>query len=332
MPGLESIIGQEQAKSVLCRALSGGRLAQAYLFEGPEGVGKATCARALGQALVCEDESANGCGECGPCRKVEAGSHPDLVVVGIEDEKRDIVIAQVREVVRRCAYRPHEAPRRLVVIDPADRMNASAANALLKTLEEPPESTHFVLVTAAPSRLPITIRSRCQRLRFAPLLPSAIAAELERAHGVPADEARLCAALAEGSLGRALALRGEDLAERRGAAERLHAASTTRSVIDLFALTGELSGDREALAETLGLLRVLYRDALLVREGLEGATGLVNADRAPEVQRIAEGSSWLGLRRRLRAVDEAENALLGNVNVQLLLDRMVLELRESDLS
>jgi DNA polymerase-3 subunit delta' len=330
MEGLRSIVGQAHAVAVLRRALTSERLAQAYLFEGPAGVGKATTARALMQALACDAQRGDGCGACGPCQKIDAGTHPDLLQVGILEEKRDIVIAQVRDVVLRCAYRPHEAPRRLVIVDPADRMNVSAANALLKTLEEPPEATHFVLVSDAPSRLPITIRSRCQRLRFAPLTPEVIAAHLEREAGVGPDQARFDAALAGGSLGRARALAGGEVGERRETAERLHALAARRDVATTFAATAELGRDREALAEILELLRLLYRDALLVREGLAEVAPLVNADRGAAVEEIAAASSPLGLRRRLRAVAEAESALQGNVNGQLLLDRMVLKLGECE--
>jgi DNA polymerase-3 subunit delta' len=328
--GLRSIVGQAHAVAVLRRALAASRLAQGYLFEGPAGVGKATTARALMQAFACEKRPGEGCGACGPCQKIDAGTHPDLVQIGPLEDKRDIVIAQVRDVVLRCAYRPHEAPRRLVIVDPADRMNASAANALLKTLEEPPEATHFVLVSDAPTRLPITIRSRCQKLRFAPLGVDLIAAHLEREAGVAADQARFDAALAGGSLGRALALAGGEIGERREIAERLHALATRRDAAAMFAATAELGRDREALAEILELLRLLYRDALVVSEGLGAVASLVNADRAPAVEQIAAASSPLGLRRRLRTVAEAEAALQANVNGQLLLDRMVLKLGECE--
>ena len=330
MEGLGSIVGQPHAVAVLRRALASGRLAQAYLFEGPAGVGKATAARALMQALACEKRAGEGCGACGPCQKIDAGTHPDLLQVGLLEEKRDVVIAQVREVVLRCAYRPHEAPHRVVIVDPADRMNVSAANALLKTLEEPPVATHFVLVSDAPSRLPITIRSRSQRLRFAPLAIEVIAAQLERETSVGPEQARFGAALAGGSLGRALALAEGEVGERREAAERLHSLATQRDAAAMFAATAELGRDREALAEILGLLRLLYRDALLVSEGLAAAAPLVNADRVEAVERIAAVSSPLGLRRRLRAVAEAEGALQGNVNGQLLLDRMVLRLGQCE--
>jgi len=185
-------------------------------------------------------------------------------------------------------------------------------------------------VSDAPSRLPITIRSRCQRLRFAPLAADLIAAHLEREASVGSDQARFDAALAGGSLGRALALSAGEIGERRETAERLHALAARRDVAAMFAATAELGRDREALAEILELLRLLYRDALMVAEGLTAVAPLVNSDRAAAVEQIAAASSPLALRRRLRTVAEAERALQANVNGPLLLDRLVLKLGQCE--
>jgi len=282
------------------------------------------------QALVCERAPLEGCGECGPCSKVEAGSHPDFLTIALEEEKRDIVIAQVRDIIVRCGYRPHEAGYRLVVVDPADRMNASAANALLKTLEEPPEATHFVLVTSAPSRLPVTIRSRCQRVRFGPVALEDATAFIARETGLSSDEARFCASLAGGSLGRGLMLAKGELAAFREAAERLHGLAERSDMVAVFQATSELAHDREELAEVLGVLRLLYRDALLVCEGLEDVAPLINADKQELVRRIAASHGRVGLRRRIALVADAEEALRSNVNAQLVLDRMLVGLRGAD--
>ncbi|WP_242372729.1 DNA polymerase III subunit delta', partial [Anaeromyxobacter sp. SG26] len=215
------LIAQDRAVSSLRSALRRGALHHAYLFGGPEGVGKATAARLLAQAANCEAPAPEGgsrddaCGTCGPCRKIARGVHPDVLVLHEErvmakagrwDPKggrapsKDIVVDQVRDVVdRRLALKRFEGRRRFVVLDPADAMNPQAQNALLKTLEEPPDDTTLVLVASSPDALLPTIRSRCLRVPFAPLPAAAVAARLE-AEGRPAGEARLAAALAGGSL------------------------------------------------------------------------------------------------------------------------------------
>ena len=323
MHGLSSILGQEGAIAVLRRALASERVAQAFLFEGAPGVGKRTTALAFAQALECE--KGNGCGECGQCRKVAEGLHPDVIV--IEPDGQFIKIAQVRQVTARAAYRPHEGNARVVIFDGADAMNLEAANALLKTLEEPPAQTHFVLCSSAPERLPVTVRSRCHRVRFAPLPQGVVASWLERERGLTKGEAHAVAALSAGSFLRAAELAsGEALAQRREQALAIEKGVAAKSLPELLEIAAALKDDKEALPAGLELLRVLYRDALLTAVGV-GEGRVVNADLGGEVERLAAlGPSTL--RRRIDAVIEAEEYLKANVNPQLLLERMMLRLRE----
>jgi len=188
---------QDRATGSLRTSLERGTLHHAYLLGGPAGVGKGTVARLLAQALNCEGGVAgpNGwrsdpCGACAPCRKIEKGTHPDVLVMSEErvmakagrwepeggrTPSRDIVVAQVRDLVdRRLSLRLFEGRRRVIVLDPADAMNVQAQNALLKTLEEPPDDTVLVLVSATPDELLPTIRSRCLRIPFGPLPPALV--------------------------------------------------------------------------------------------------------------------------------------------------------------
>src|SRR5512137_129619 len=196
---------QDRAVGALRAALRRGRLHHAYLLGGPEGVGKGTAARLLAQAANCEGAGAgdDACGQCGPCRKIAHGTHPDVYL--LEEERvmakagrwepksgrtpsREIVVDQVRDLVdHRLSMRRFEGRRRVVVIDPADAMNVQAQNALLKTLEEPPDATTLVLVSSTPDALLPTIRSRCLRVAFAPLPEPVIRARLEAAGQPPAE-------------------------------------------------------------------------------------------------------------------------------------------------
>jgi DNA polymerase-3 subunit delta' len=323
MHGLSSILGQEGALGILRRALASGRVAQAFLFEGAPGVGKMTTARALAQTLECE--TSEGCGQCTACRKVAEGMHPDVLV--IERDGQFIKIAQVRQITARAGYRPHEGRVRVVIFDGADAMNLEAANALLKTLEEPPAQTHFVLVSSAPERLPVTVRSRCQRVRFAPLPTEVVAAWLERERGLAAAEAHAVAALSSGSVARAAELASEEaLAQRREQALAIEKGVAAKTLPELLDAAAALKDDKENLPAGLELLRVLYRDALVTAMGA-GEGRVVNADLSGEVERLAAlGPSRL--RRRIDAVIEAEEQFKANVNPQLLLERMMLRLRE----
>jgi DNA polymerase III delta' subunit len=286
---LASIDGQPRAIETLRAALAAGKLHHAYLFEGPEGAGKAATARALAMALECERRDPDGCGQCTACHKIEAGTHPDVVWFDMTPKG---LTERVRELLTTLGFRPHEGRARVVVFDPAHGLapvpeRAEAANVLLKTLEEPPADTHFILVTAEPRRLPITVRSRCQRIRFLPR---------------------------------------EDVAVPPEALDALEAALAQKSAAALFEAAGELAGDRdEAMALTSALWRRL-RDALLVREGL--AAGRVSDERAQAAGALA-GWTAASLAAAIAASDEATEALRGNVAPSLVLEHLLLPLQEA---
>lgn len=311
------VIAQERALSSLRAALRRGTLHHAYLFGGPEGVGKAGVARLLAQAANCEGGVAgpggyreDPCGKCGPCHKIEKGIHPDVAVLAEEramvkagrweaksgrSPSRDIVVDQVRDLVdHRLALRRFEGRRRFVIIDPADAMNPQAQNALLKTLEEPPDDTTLVLVASSPDSLLPTIRSRCLRVPFAPVPAGAIEERLV-AEGHAADRARLAAALSGGSLGKALALDDDDLGLRREAVERV-AALAPDDPVGWLALARDEGSKREQAEALCELLLVWLRDVAVAQAG---GDALALADLSAATRRIAGAvAPGEGLRRR----------------------------------
>jgi len=286
---LDTIRSQDAATETLRRALRTGRVHHAYLFDGPEGVGKNLGAFALAQALVCTSPtSANeACGTCSACAravpdpKTTRAKHPDIVVLerGLYDpqsigrrtpENQDLSIDQVRTLVlAHAAYAPHEGRARVFIVRRAEEMSTAAANALLKTLEEPIEKTHFILLTSQPDALLPTILSRVQRVRFAPL-PDALVAELLVARGVAADVAGRVAPLASGSMKTALGLCDEDATAAREAfvARALEAleAPTLSIALDI----GE-QGKRDKVALRVHLLALAARIANLARTQSEPA-------------------------------------------------------------
>jgi DNA polymerase III delta' subunit len=169
MPAWGDIAGQERVIARLRAAIAGGRVHHAYLFTGGAGVGKRRTALALASALNCLQAPGEGCGECEACEKIEGGIHPDVVTLEREGAGQIIPIENIRrEIVARVGLPPHEARVRVFLIDEAAALQPAAANSLLKTLEEPPARTMFVLGTTSPDLLLPTIRSRCQRVVFAP--------------------------------------------------------------------------------------------------------------------------------------------------------------------
>lgn len=188
------IVGQPLAVSLLTRALEQGA-SHAYLFTGPPGVGKSAAALAFAAGLACPE---NGCGICSTCRRVLEGLHPDVEVIA--PEGTFIRKEEITEINLQAAYRPYEARAKVYVFLEADHLNAEAANAFLKTLEEPPAHVHFILVTDHPEKLLDTIASRCQPVSFSPVPTPALAADLTSRFGLSEEEAAMVARVAGGNL------------------------------------------------------------------------------------------------------------------------------------
>ncbi len=290
----------------------------------------------------------DACGACAACQKSAQLMHPDLKflfpVSGEESKLEEslgatlqamredpcfvfqyekaasIRLALTRDLLRELAYKPYEAERRVVVVRDADRMREDQYSALLKSLEEPGASTVWVLTTARPARLPATIRSRCQRVRFAPLPEPVIREFLERRVGVAAADARLLAALAAGSLTRALVLREGEPRTERDAALALFATAHADDpaerwrAVQAFMKYGRTG--REALRRLAEFHELWLRDLLRVRYGARPER-LANADREADLRRLAAYAEPLEVRRRLLVLEEMLRSIEGNVTPEL---------------
>ncbi len=327
------ILGQDRVVSLLRRTWRSGRLGQAYCFSGPAGVGKRTTALALAQAVNClapvdlagGEGEPDACGVCRSCRKIAAGQHPDVAVVTPED-KTVISIEQIRDLTARASLCAYEGTTKVWILDPADQMQEPAANAFLKTLEEPSGRSLFLLVTPAVNVLLPTIRSRCQEVRFDLLGEAALRAILVR-QGRGPDEAAAAAALAGGSAERALTL---DPAEASAARETLIAEwrEALGSLPRLLDFGERYANDRARLETDLDALQEVVRDLALVAAGGEAA------DLLPPERRAAV-SGWAGavtLEVALRlheTVTEARWAMLRKGQPRLVADRMLLRMRDA---
>jgi len=289
-----------------------GRLAHAYVFVGPKGIGKYETAMALAQRVNCSKNSADPdvC-DCASCRKIAGGNHPDVFVIEKPEDKTGISIDQVRALMQRLEYRALEASVKFAVIKDAELIHEAAANAFLKTLEEPRPGTVLILTTAVPDALLSTIRSRCQAVRFPAMSNTALAKVLKDEHQVSSDDAAVLAAFGQGSPGRALSL-GEDFLERR------------RVVLDAFLGVGDtenfvkaVGNDRDAAREALNVVLMALRDALFIKAG--AVQRIVNRDRQVEVRRFAERYTPDDLAAHADLVSDAIRRIDGNQNVKVVL-------------
>jgi DNA polymerase-3 subunit delta' len=328
-----TIAGHRPLLELLARATARGTLPPSLLFAGPSGVGKRLTAVALAQTLNCDNPSTyadglDACGACKPCTRIAKGVHADVFLVEPGDTG-SINIAQIREVVDRAGYRPFEGRRRVVIIDDADALGIPAQDAVLKTLEEPPPASVFVLVTDRPDVLLPTVRSRCQRLRFGPLEVGDVAAILVRDHEMSATEAHAAAAAAGGSVGRAIDGSAEDAIEARAAAARLlqGAASSTdprRRLDGAKALAGG-GGDRDELSRRLLAMSSLLRDIGLLHAHADART-LANADLKPQLETLTRAYDGERALRAFAAVDRAMDALERNGSPKIVADWLALNL------
>lgn len=241
------VAGHERALRVLERALSSGRTAHAYLFWGPDGVGKERVALALAKTLLCADPQALSraapCGVCPSCAKCDAGQHPDLHLVAPGDKA--ISVEDVRALQEKLAFRAYERGRKIAIIRDAFRMSASGANALLKTVEEPPADTHLVLIAHHRGQLLPTLVSRCQPIRFDPLSEAEVF-NLLAERGVGEDAARRLAAVSGGSPGFALATEPDAVIAMEAEAERVADTLPRMGVGERFALAERLAKEDRA--------------------------------------------------------------------------------------
>lgn len=320
--GFASIRGHDAVVERLSRAIGDGRVHHAYYFTGPDGVGKASTGVALAQAMSCPEAPGRGCGECVTCSRLGRNVHPDLVWV--EAEGKQIKIQQIRQLEERLAQGAHEAQALMILVNEVERLNVYAANALLKSLEEPRASVHFVLVSAASHRVPITVRSRCQQVRFGPLSEEVVAELVGERTDLGPAEATEVARLADGSLSRALMLvEHEEFSVWQQWVVRL--ASGELPATDVPGQVQTLLREVEDPEPVLGLLRLRLRDhVLLAADVAAGRLVQVQPD-TPEAQR-ARQRPLVSAQRRLAAVDVGLRDLRSYVNKHLALERVLLQL------
>ena len=315
------IYGHEKPIAILKSAMAKDRIAHAYLFYGMDGIGKKTTASVFARALNCED-SDPPCDACASCRKAEHKNHPNIITV--QAEGQFIKIGAVKEIQARMTFRPGEG-RRVFILREADRMNAAAANALLKTLEEPSAGNILLLTTARPHALPVTILSRCQHLRFSPLPPREVARFLREKEGLETAAAEILAASSGGSIGRAVEMNREDYLALRNAILELLAEDNPEDLLKRLAFAGRFGTEREKILERLRILRNGYRDGLVLLETGEKER-LMFRDRAGVIEAVAGRLSGHDLLGNIAAVDAATSAIAQNANKSLTLEAMLIKL------
>lgn len=322
----DTILGQARPIGILQHAITSGRAHHAYLFAGPDGVGKRLVARAFAQALLCVHNNGDACGVCTHCARIAQDQHPDVLMLEPDRSKtRPIIkIDAIREITRQVHFKPYEGRRRVVLIDGAEAITEEGSNALLKTLEEPSGETLFVLITPQDRLLLTTIRSRCQLIRFAPLARGQVQ-EILLARGIDPQTAQVAAAFSEGSPGAALGLCEEGALEHRRELLQSVAELERGDKLAILSLAQSMANKGQELPASLDALQSFYRDVALVIAGAH-AERVVNVDLKAAVERSAAELTLEQALGHIERIDQARRDLRGYIDARLVMENLLLAL------
>lgn len=323
---LREIVGHQQIVQTLMNAVSSKRVVHAYLFAGPPGVGKETAAWAFARALLCSQPVAgDACGVCRACRQVEHLNHPDLYTV--QPSGSSIKIEQIRGMLRRIPYRAYQGGRKVFLIHQAERMTADASNCLLKTLEEPPGDTVLILISDQPQSLLPTILSRCQQCAFKGIPLPELVGGLVDLHGLDQVGASLPAAMAGGSMGKALAYAAGTFQAERSIAIRLAHDLAGAGSLEALTMAGQLAEQKDKVSAILEILKCWYRDLLVF--ALTGEAGLLyHLDQTEVVEKEAGCFETERLLEILEEIEATRSKIDANANTRLALEILFLHLAE----
>ena len=314
----DQIIGHHQIVEQLQHTVASDRIAGAYLFVGPTGVGKETVARYFTQLIFCQQDAhpPTACGTCLACRKMDSGNHPDLQF--IRPDGSFLKIGQIRALQKQIIYEPLEASRKVYILTDVERMNAEAENCLLKTLEEPPAATVLILLTSNIRALLPTTRSRCQILQFHSMPTQELAKILDEQFSVPPEQATALAIAADGAIGTALThlekgdVRTEEVPEILKETDPLAA----------FKLAEHFKNNPETLTE----LVTWYRDLLFLQQGAPIEL-ITHTHSIAELQSVLPRYSRLRIQQAIQTVFDTKSLIDNtNTNATLALEVMCLKL------
>lgn len=327
----DDIIGQEHIKEHLTTAVTSGKISQAYLITGEVAQGKEFIAKIFANALLCENpaDGYNPCGACHPCIQAAAGAHPDVIIV-THEKPNTISVDDIRDqIVSTVSVRPFQSTRKIYIMNEAEKMTQQAQNALLKTLEEPPEYVVILLLTTSKTSMLPTILSRCIQLDMRPVEDKIVRQYLMKELKVPDYKADICVAFARGNIGKARNLASsEEFDNIKNEAIRVLKYIKSMDIADMIKTLKRLEEYKVNIDDFMDIMMIWYRDVLLYKATMD-ADALVFKDEGAEVRRLASESSYEGIEEILNAVEKTKTRLKANVNFELAMELMLLVIKEN---
>ena len=329
MAGFKNIIGHGQIIEHLQNAIRMNRVSHAYILNGPDKSGKMMLAEAFAIALQCEKKGVEGCMECHSCKQAVNHNQPDIIY--LQHEKvNTISVNDIREQVNHdIVIKPYSSPYKIYIIDEAEKMNQQAQNALLKTIEEPPSYAVILLLTTnADSFLP-TILSRCIRLNLKAVANEEIRSHLMSNYQIPDYRADISVAFAQGNVGKAIELAvSEDFNELKDSAVQLMLRIKEIEVYEMGEAVKQINNFKLSINDYFDIMMVWYRDVLLYKATMD-SNSLIFKEQAYEIKRLASNSSYQGIQKILEALEKAKIRLNANVNFDLVIELLLLTMKEN---
>lgn len=329
MGSFKDVVGHKDIIRYIQNAVREDMVTHAYIINGARGSGKKMLAKLFAMTLLCEKGDGDPCSTCHSCIQAESGNHPDIITVSHE-KPNSISVDDIREQVNNSVgIKPYSGPYKVYIVPQADLMTAQAQNALLKTIEEPPEYVVIMLLTENAQMLLPTINSRCVMLKLRNIKETLIRKYLmERLH-VPDYKADICAAFAQGNMGRAIMLaQSEHFNEIREEALHLLQHVQDMELSELVKAVNRVSAYKLEITDYLDIIMVWYRDALLYK-ATKDPDRVVFKDQINYMRELARRSSYEGIQLILESLEKSKARLRANVNFELVMELLFLTIKEN---
>ena len=324
------IVGQEQLKEHLENALTTNKVSHAYIINGERSAGKEFIAKTFAMALQCENrQGIEPCQECHSCRQALSGNHPDIIFI-THEKPNTISVDDIRSQINGdVAIKPYSSPRKIYIMNEGEKMTVQAQNALLKTLEEPPEyAVILILTTNANSLLP-TILSRCVVLNMKPVRDEQIKRFLMESMEVPSYKADICTAFARGNVGKARMLaKSEEFDKVKDEAITLLKYIGEMEINEIVAAIKKINEYKFDVNDYLDILSIWYRDVLMFK-ATHDANNLIFREEIQYIRKVADKSTYEGIERIIDALDKSKQRLSANVNFDLTMELLLLTIKEN---
>ena len=329
MAGFKDIVGHEQIIEHLKTAIEMGKVSHAYILNGPDLSGKMMIAEAFARALLCEKQDPDGCGECRSCRQSDDRNNPDIIYVK-HDKPNTISVDDIRtQLYNDIVIKPYSNQYKIYIVDEAEKMNQQAQNALLKTIEEPPAYAVIMLLTTNADSFLQTIRSRCITLNLKSVKNDVIKSYLMTEKKIPDYQADVCAAFAQGVVGKAIKLASsDDFNELKESALSLIKRLDDIDLYEMGEAIKQISDYKLQVQDYFDLITVWYRDVLYMK-ATNDVNGLIFKDEVYDIKKQASKHSYHGIETIIEALDKAKLRINANVNFDLVIELLLMTIKEN---